>query len=282
VIVYKIAGLLCRLAGDRRGVHTVEVALALVLFAFVAGGSFYGYGESLNASYRGLADTLDQSPSDPLAPIRDGGAGATQPGSGGGVGTADGGSGGGSGGTAGDGATGGSGGGSGGGTVVAGGDTGSSGAASGQTVASTAGTAGSASGAIVGGAGQAGSNGAAGNTSGGTGGGGAGAGAGGGAGGGDGSLVLASLSGESGISMVSASGQAAAPGEAKSSVTANSGQILSDASKAIAEGRGNPLWLILIAVGLVGLAISGYLLYRGHARRKETGETAQIHRMTPG
>jgi Flp pilus assembly pilin Flp len=48
-----------RLWSDERGVETTEIALAIVLFAFVAGGGFFVFGTALADFFRAMAGFFD-------------------------------------------------------------------------------------------------------------------------------------------------------------------------------------------------------------------------------
>ena len=52
---------LSRLAKDERGSHTTEMALAIALFALIAGFGFFAFGDALADFFSGLGDSFSQA-----------------------------------------------------------------------------------------------------------------------------------------------------------------------------------------------------------------------------
>ena len=55
----RMVSFLMRLAKDEDGAHTTEIALAVGLFALVAGFGFFTYGDALAGFFVSLADMYD-------------------------------------------------------------------------------------------------------------------------------------------------------------------------------------------------------------------------------
>jgi Flp pilus assembly pilin Flp len=52
---------ICRLAKDERGSHTTEMALAIALFALIAGFGFFAFGDALADFFNKLGSSFAQA-----------------------------------------------------------------------------------------------------------------------------------------------------------------------------------------------------------------------------
>jgi Flp pilus assembly protein TadG len=56
-----VTSLLARLTRDQRGGHTVQMAIAIVLFALVAAFGFYSMGDAIADFFDALSGPFDQA-----------------------------------------------------------------------------------------------------------------------------------------------------------------------------------------------------------------------------